>query len=209
MMNYIWGGLMVVSVAGGVLTGRLGDVANAAMSGAQDGVSLFLTIVGMMILWSGLMRIAAASGVTKAFSKLISPLIRILFPDIDPKSDAAGAVSMSMAANFLGLGSAATTLGLNAMSELYKLTPQNGMASNSMCMLVVLNTASIELIPTTVAAYRAAAGSVSPLCILPCVWIASALSVTVGVTVAKLLSRSVKVCTFTAHKRHSDALSGA
>ena len=191
MMNYIWGGIMIISVVSGLVTGRISDVADAAMSGAADGISLFLTVAGMMILWSGLMKTAAAAGVTRAFAKLISPIIRFLFPEIDPEGDAAGAISMSMAANFLGLGSAATPMGLNAMSELYKLTPQNGAASNSMCMLVVLNTASIELIPTTVAAYRAAAGSASPLCILPCVWISSVLSVAVGVTAAKLLSKRV------------------
>lgn len=186
MMNYIWGIMMAVSIVGGLVTGRIDLVADAAMSGAADGISLFLTIVGMMCLWSGLMRIASEAGVTKVFAKLISPLLRLLFPDVEAGSDAAGAISMSMAANFLGLGSAATPLGLAAMKELARSSP--GVANDSMVMLVVLNTASIELIPTTVAVYRAAAGSESPLSILPCVWIASIVSVSTGVITAKLLS---------------------
>lgn len=187
-MNIIWGVIIVISVICGIVTGRVDSVANAAMAGAADGITLFITMVGMMCLWSGLMKIASQSGVTKVFARLISPLLRLLFPNVKHDSDAAGAISMSMAANFLGLGSAATPLGLNAMNELYKSSSE-GVASDDMVMLVVLNTASIELIPTTVAVYRAAAGSSSPLCILPCVWIASAISVTVGVTVTKLLSK--------------------
>lgn len=187
MMNYIWGIMIAASVVGGLLTGRIDAVADAAMAGAADGITLFITMAGMMCLWSGLMKIASAAGITRVFAKMISPLLRFLFPDIQPGSEAAGAVSMSMAANFLGLGSAATPLGLAAMKELAVSSP--GVANNSMVMLVVLNTASIELIPTTVAVYRAAAGSQSPLSILPCVWIASAISVSVGVITAKLLSR--------------------
>lgn len=187
-MNVIWGIIIIISVICGIATGRVDSVANAAMSGAADGITLFITMAGMMCLWSGLMKIASVSGVTKAFSRLISPLLRLLFPGVKRDSEAAGAISMSMAANFLGLGSAATPLGLTAMNELYKSSSE-GVASDDMVMLVVLNTASIELIPTTVAVYRAAAGSSSPLSILPCVWIASVISVSVGVTAAKLLSK--------------------
>lgn len=187
-MNVIWGIIIIISVICGIATGRVDSVANAAMSGAADGITLFITMAGMMCLWSGLMKIASVSGVTKAFSRLIAPLLRLLFPGVKRDSEAAGAISMSMAANFLGLGSAATPLGLNAMNELYKSSSE-GVASDDMVMLVVLNTASIELIPTTVAVYRAAAGSSSPLSILPCVWIASVISVSVGVTASKLLSK--------------------
>lgn len=186
-MNYIWGGIMIISVICSIATGRIDSVANAAMTGAADGITLFITMAGMMCLWSGLMKITSVSGLTRIFARLISPLLRILFPGVKRDSEAAGAISMSMAANFLGLGSAATPLGLNAIKELYKDSSE-GVASDDMVMLVVLNTASIEFIPTTVAVYRAAAGSSSPLSILPCVWIASVISVTVGVVVAKLLS---------------------
>ena len=187
MMSYIWGIMTSVSVIGGILTGQIDNVANAAMSGAADAVSLFLTVGGMMCLWSGLMKIAHESGITKAFSWLISPILKLLFTDVSPNSNAAGALSMSIAANFLGLGSAATPLGLAAMKELAKNC--QGTATDSMVMLVVLNTASIQLIPTTIAVYRASAGSASPLCILPCVWISSIASVTAGITMAKILSK--------------------
>lgn len=195
MMNMIWGGIMILSILVSLLTGRISEVASAAMTGASDGIELILTMAGMMCLWSGLMKIASVSGVTHLFSLLISPLLRLLFPDVKKGSETAGALSMSMAANFLGLGSAATPLGLNAMKLLAKQS-RPGEASNSMVMLVVLNTASIQLIPTTVAMYRTSAGSASPLSILPCVWISSLASVTVGVVLAKVLSRY-------RHRQHS------
>lgn len=188
MMNRIWGILMILSIVVGTVTGRVEAVASAAMTGAADGVELFLSILGMMCLWSGLMSIAAQSGLTRLFSLILSPLLRFLFPDVEKGSETAGALSMSMAANFLGLGSAATPLGLRAMSLLAEKSPP-GEASDSMVTLVVLNTASIQLIPTTIAMYRAAAGSSSPLSILPCVWISSICSVTVGIVMTKLFSR--------------------
>ncbi len=188
MMNYVWSGMLLLSILGGLLTGRMDAVAAAAMSGAAQGVTLCLSLVGMLCLWSGLMKVAHAAGVTALFARALSPLIRVLFPGVDPKGSAGEALSMSMAANFLGLGSAATPLGINAMRELARDAPP-GVASDNMVMLVVLNTASIQLIPTTIAMYRQAAGSSVPFSILPAVWLASVLSVAAGVLCAKLLAR--------------------
>ena len=133
------------------------------------------------------MEVARQSGLLRFLSKFFSPILSLLFPGIKKDSPAAQAVCLNLAANLLGLGNAATPLGLEAARRMSRRTP--GVASDSLCMLVVCNTASIQLIPTTVAAVRMAAGSATPFDILPAVWVTSALSVATGILAAKLLSR--------------------
>ena len=133
------------------------------------------------------MRIAEKGGLTELLSKALSPLMRLLFPKLKPDGPACRAILMNMAANFLGLGNAATPFGLKAMNELEKENPIPGTASNSMVVFVVLNTASIQLIPTTVATLRLQYGSAQPMRILPAVWAASFLTALAAVLMAKLL----------------------
>lgn len=140
-----------------------------------------------MCLWGGMMRIAEKGGLTELLSKALSPLMRLLFPKLKPDGPACRAILMNMAANFLGLGNAATPFGLKAMNELEKENPIPGTASNSMVVFVVLNTASIQLIPTTVATLRLQYGSAQPMRILPAVWAASFLTALAAVLMAKLL----------------------
>ena len=189
MMNYIFGGLILVAVACGFATGRLESVSNAALNEAGSAVQFVISLAGIMCLWNGLLNIAQKAGITKALSKLLSPVMRFLFRGLDPQGPAAQAITMNVSANILGLGNAATPLGLAAMKELEKLSGGSEAASDYMITFVVLNTASIQLLPTTIAAIRLAAGSSAPLDILPAVWLASMGTLFVGITLAKLLGK--------------------
>lgn len=173
MLNYIWVGIMLLSIAAGAATGKLDQVTNALLGGGEEAIKLTLTLGGAMCLWSGIMRIAEKGGLTNMLSKVMSPLMRILFPGLDPSGPACRCILMNMAANFLGLGNAATPFGLRAMNELAKVNPSENTASNHMITFVVLNTASIQLIPTTVATLRLKYGASNPLDILPAIWITS------------------------------------
>ena len=173
MLNYIWVGIMLLSIAAGAATGKLDQVTNALLGGGEEAIKLTLTLGGAMCLWSGIMRIAEKGGLTKMLARVMSPLMRILFPGLDPSGAACRCILMNMAANFLGLGNAATPFGLRAMNELAKANPNENTASNHMITFVVLNTASIQLIPTTVATLRLKYGASNPLDILPAIWITS------------------------------------
>lgn len=174
---------MIIAIIGGICTGNIADVSNAVFSGAQNAIELCLTLVGMMMLWCGIMKIAERAGLTTVMGRICSPLIRIFFPGLDPHSEASYCISMNIAANFLGLGNAATPFGLKAMAALKKEGGLSNTASNHMITFVVLNTASIQLIPSTIAAMRAKYGAVSPMDIMPAVWISSCLALMVGMII--------------------------
>ena len=186
-MSVIWAGMVLLSLACGLATGRGGEVAAAAMEGASAGVELCLSMAGALCLWMGVMEVLRRSGAIRALSRLLRPVLGWLYPDFARDGGVMDAVSANVSANLLGLGNAATPLGLDAARRMSRRSP--GVASDSLCMLVVCNTASIQLIPTTVAAVRAGAGSAAPFDILPAVWLASALSVTVGILAARFLAR--------------------
>ncbi|QAT51339.1 spore maturation protein A [Caproiciproducens sp. NJN-50] len=186
MLNYIWAGMILFSVICAVITGRMEQLSGAVLSGASDAVTLVLTMTGMMCAWTGLMKIADEGGLTALLSKALNPIMRLLFPDCKPGGPAVKAMCMNITANLLGLGNAATPLGIAAMKELKKNNPTQT-ADNSMATFVVLNTASIQLIPTFLGTMRAQYGSAAPFDILPAVWITSVCSVIVGLTAAKLM----------------------
>ena len=186
-MTVIWTGMVAVSVLCGLATGRGPAVAAAAMEGAAAAVELTLSIAGMLCLWTGVMEIMRQSGLADKLSRLLAPVLRRLFPQAAGDRDTMDAISANVSANLLGLGSAATPLGLEAARGLARHSP--GTASDGLCMLVVCNTASIQLIPTTVASVRAAEGCAAPFDILPAVWLASALSVGVGIAACKIFAR--------------------
>ena len=185
-MSIIWAGMVSVSFCFGLATGQLDDVANAALEGASSAVELCFSMAGVMCLWSGVMEIMDRSGITAKLAALFRPLLRWLLPEASRDSETLSAVSACVAANLLGLGSAATPLGIRAACRMARNC--DGIASDDLCTLVVLNTASIQLIPTTIAAVRAAAGSQSPFDILPAVWISSILSVGAGIAAARFLA---------------------
>ena len=186
-MAWIWTGMAVLSILCGLATGRGDLVTAAAVEGAQAAVELCVSIAGMLCLWTGVMEIMRRSGLAEGLSRLLRPVLSLLFPQVSGDRGVMDSISANVSANLLGLGNAATPLGIEAVRRMERKTP--GTASDAMCMLVVCNTASIQLIPTTVASVRAAAGSSSPFDILPAVWLASALSVGVGIAACKLLAR--------------------
>ena len=186
-MTVIWTGMVVLSILCGLATGRGPAVASAAVEGASAAVQLALSIAGMLCLWTGVMEVMRRSGLADGLSRLLAPVLRRLFPQAARDRDTMDSISANVSANLLGLGNAATPLGLEASRLMSERTP--GVASDGLCMLVVMNTASLQLIPTTVASLRAAAGSANPFDILPAVWLASVISVAVGITAAKLFAR--------------------
>ena len=187
MMNYIFGGMILLSFVFSMMNGRLGQLSNAALEQAGNAVELTFSLVGVLCLWSGLMKIAQKSGLTQALGKALSPLTKRLFKGLDLQGEAMQAVCMNMIANFLGLGNAATPLGIKAICAMKKEENAKS-ATNNMVTFVVLNTASFQLIPTTVALWRMNNGAAAPFDILPAVWIASAASVTVAVACSKLFA---------------------
>ena len=186
-MTVIWTGMVVISILCGLAAGRGPEVAAAAVEGTSAAVQLALSIAGMLCLWTGIMEVMRQSGLADQLSRLLGPVLRLLFPQSAKDRETMDSISANVSANLLGLGSAATPLGLEAARRLSRRSP--GVASDGLCMLVVCNTASIQLIPTTVASVRAAQGCAAPFDILPAVWLASTLSVGVGVLACKIFAR--------------------
>ena len=187
MLNGILTALLIFSVVTAAFTGRMEALSAAALSGCGEAVSLVITLTGMLCLWSGLMEIARRCRLTEALARLLHPLTRWLFPTVPQGSPAMQAICMNLSANLLGLGNAATPLGIRAARRMARGT--DGTADDELCRLVVLNTASLQLLPTTVAGVRAACGCRTPFDILPAVWLSSAISVTAGLLAARLLQR--------------------
>ena len=187
MMKWVFTGFVALAVLFGAATGRMGEVSNAALTSCGDAVRLVITLTGSMCLWSGLMKVADTAGLTEKLSLALRPVMRLLFKGMKHTSESARAITMNMAANMLGLGNAATPLGIAAMRAMAKEERSGSTATENMVMFVVLNTASLQFIPTTTAIMRAAAGSSRPLDITPAVWLASAFSVMIGVVSVKAL----------------------
>lgn len=186
MMTWLWSGMVVLSVLFGLATGQLDAVSEAALSGASSAVELSLTMAGVLCLWSGVMEIMNVCGISGGLARLFRPLLRRLLPQASRDSETLAAVSANVSANLLGLGNAATPLGIQAARRMARGC--DGIASDELCLLVVLNTASIQLLPATIASVRAAAGCQTPFDILPAVWMSSALSVAAGLTAARVFS---------------------
>lgn len=186
-MSVLWVGMILVALVCGLITGQGEAVAAAAVTGAADAVELCVSMAGILCLWMGVMEVMRRSGLSDKLSRLLRPVLGRLFPDFARDRAVMDMVSANVSANLLGLGNAATPLGLEASRLMARRSP--GVASDSLCMFVVCNTASLQLIPTTVASLRSAAGCASPFDILPATWLASTLSVVTGITAAKLLSK--------------------
>ena len=178
MFNYIWAGMIVFSIILSLFTGRVDEVALAASEGAARAVTTCLEIAGIMMLWNGLMNIASESGLITMFSKFIRPVYRMFFKKIPEESAAGKNILMNIAANILGLGNAATPFGIKAMEEMGKNC--RGRATDEMITFLVLNTASIQLLPTTIISLRGEAGSVAPSEILIPVWLVSIFALIMG-----------------------------
>ena len=187
-MTWVWCGMVLLSLVFGAASGRLDAVAAAALEGAQAAIQLSISMVGVLCLWSGVMEVMNVCGLSAGLARAFRPILRRLLPDACRDTETLAAVSANVSANLLGLGNAATPLGIRAACRMARGC--GGVASDELCLLVVLNTASIQLIPATVASVRSAAGCRTPFDILPAVWLASVLSVAAGLTAARLLSRA-------------------
>jgi len=190
VLNYLWLGLIVSGVALGALTGRMDAITNATFDACKSSLmSIALPLGALMALWLGIMRLAEKSGSIDRLATILRPLLTRLFPDVPADHPAMGAMVMNIAANVLGLGNAATPLGLRAMQDLESLNPRPGTATNAMCTFLAINTSSIQLIPVTAVGILAAAGSAHPSAIIGTAMFASTCSFLTGIISVKLLQR--------------------
>lgn len=191
MLNFLWAGMILLGVAYGAATGRIEDVSNGFIEGGGEAVSLCITMLGIVSLWTGVMEIARKSGLIAGLKKKIAPLIKWLFPDVPPEHPASEYIAINLIANFCGLGWAATPAGLKAMEALAALQDERAghhvtKASDAMCAFLVINISSIQLIPVNIIAYRAEYGSVNPAAIIIPGIIATTISTLAGVIFCKI-----------------------
>lgn len=188
VMSWIWTGMIAVSFLFAAVFGRGKLLTAALMEGAQSGVSLTIAMAGAICLWSGVGRLMELCGITEVLARLLRPVLHRVFPSSRKDKKLAGALSANICANFLGLGNAATPMGIAAAKRL-KSPGHPETATDELCRLIVLNTASIQLIPANVAAVRTSLGCAAPFDILPAVWISSVASAGLGVTLAWMMGK--------------------
>lgn len=188
VMSWIFTALVAVALVASVFTGKGAELAAAIPKGAQAGMTLAISLGGSICLWTGVGKVMEKAGFTAYLSRLLSPVLKKVFPSTKQDAALAGHLSANICANFLGMGNAATPMGILAAQRLASKR-KDGIACNELCRLIVLNTASIQLIPATVAAARASLGCQTPFDILPAVWVTSVCSAGVGLFAAFLLGR--------------------
>lgn len=186
-MNSLLVFLAVSSFIFALFSGNMGAVSSAAVSGCADAVSLVLRLCGGLCLWSGIMRLCEKSGICAFISRILSPVLKLIFPSLKKGGEAMHLISMNVSANLLGLGNAATPLGIAAMKKLFEINPKKHTASDEMVTFAVINSSSIQLLPTTLATLRASYGCSNPMNILPAVLITSVLSLFVGLLLARII----------------------
>ena len=189
VLNYIWLALVLLAVALSAWTDRWKQLTDGAFDGARTAVTIALGLIGIMALWLGVMRLAEKAGLVQKIARALRPVMGRLFPDVPAEHPAMGAMLMNMAANMLGLGNAATPLGLRAMRDLESLNPHPGTATNAMCTSLAINTASVQLIPTTAIAILVAAGSTRPTAIVGTALLATLCAATTAIIAVKTLER--------------------
>lgn len=182
----IWPIFIIISVVYALLTGNVEKISNGIFESGESAVQLTITFFGTICLWNGVIEIAKQTSLMEKLTKVLQPLVRFLFPEMKHNKQAYEEISMNMVANFLGLGNAATPLGLKAMKTMQKENKQKDTLSNSMAMFIVINTASLQLIPTNVIAIRSSLGASSPSGIILQVWIATIIAAIVGITATKI-----------------------
>ena len=193
MLNYLWAGMILVGIGYAIFTGNIGEITDAAMDSAGEGISLCITMAGVMAFWMGLMKIAEEAGLVQKLTRGIMPFLRCLFPRIPKGHKSLEYIAINMVTNILGLGWACTPAGLKAMEELAHLEEERGnseycgkgtgtrTASNEMCIFLIVNISSLQLIPINVIAYRSQYGSVNPAAIIGPAIIATVASAMVGI----------------------------
>lgn len=189
MLNILWLSLILISVAFGVINGTLPDVVKSVTDSAVFAIELAIGLLGMMIFWLGLMKIAENGGLMQLIARALKPIMKRLFPDVPTDHPAMGSMVMNMSANMLGLANAATPMGLKAMAELETLNKHPGVASNAMCTFLAINTSSIQLIPTTAIVYLTAAGAANPTSVITSSLIATFFSTAAAIITVKFLEK--------------------
>ena len=192
MLNILWPIFIILSVIYAIIFGNIEEVNTGIFNSLTEAVELSITFLGTICLWSGIMEIAKKTSLINKLNKLLKPFINFLFPDLKNNEMAKQEISMNMIANILGLGNAATPLGIKAMKTMQKENKSKDTLSNSMMMFIVINTASIQLIPTNVIAIRTSLNSQNPTSIIIPVWIATIVAGIVGITLTKILIKRVK-----------------
>lgn len=188
VMGVVWLAMLTLSVGAALLRGEWGTLTSAALEGAQSAIELCISLAGALCLWSGLARVMERAGLTEKLGRLMRPVLSRLFPQASRDPVTLGCLTANVSANLLGLGNAATPMGIAAVKRMQKAA-YTAQATDEMCLLIVMNTASIQLLPTTVAAVRASMGAQAPFDLLPAVWLTSLCSVSAGVLAAKLLRK--------------------
>ena len=189
MLNKIWPAFLIISFIYAILNGNIEEFNNSIFTSCAQTVDLILKLFGTMCLWNGLMKIVQETSLMKKLTKIISPLMKILFPKMKKEDKEYKEITINSIANLLGIGNAATPLGLKAMQTMQEKNPQKDRITDSMAMFIVLNTASIQLIPSTVIAVRASLGSVNPSQIIVPVWIATIAADVAGIIASKMLMK--------------------
>ena len=201
MLNYLWAGMILTGIIYAVVTGRIPEVTNAAIDSSREAVTLCITMMGVISLWSGLMEIASKAGVIESVSGKLRPVLKFLYPDLPAGHPAQKSIATNMIANFLGLGWAATPAGLKAMEELRELEDdrragrtagparQKGIAGNEMCTFLIINISPLQLIPVNVIAFRSQYGSVNPAAIVGAGIVATAISTGTAVIFCKIMDK--------------------
>lgn len=192
-MNYLWSVMILTGVVYGILTGNLEEVTKAVVDSGEEAVSLCISMAGVVAMWSGLMKIAEMTGLVEQLAGRLRPILKFLFPRLEPGSKACKYISLNFLSNFLGLGWASTPAGLKAIEELGKLGKERrlpkGVASNEMCTFLIINISSLQLIPVNIIAYRSQYGSVNPAAIVGPAILTTAVSTVVAAAFCKLMDR--------------------
>ncbi len=196
MLGKIFGILVTVSLIFGIASGNTSELSNAVLDGAASAVTLTLSLCGIMCLWCGIMRVLEDCGIIAKLSRLMKPILSVFFPDAARTDNGIGEISANISANLLGIGNAATPLALRAMQKLQADNPDPSAASGDMITLAVLNTASVNLIPTTILALRRSAGSVAPYSVIVPIWICSFASSALALILTRALHTKVRRSTY-------------
>ena len=186
-MNYLWPAMIILALLAAMVNGRLDETVSAGLAAAENSVTVILSFAGMMCFWSGFLHIAELGGISAAVEKVLRPITRILFPKLKKGGEEMKKITANICANLLGMGNAATPAGIEAMGALDKINPDPERPSDEMCLFAVLNTASIQLIPTTIISMRAAAGAQNPAAVFVPIWISSACSLIAAVLAMKII----------------------
>lgn len=189
MLNKIWPFFIIISFAFAIYSGNISNINSAIFSSAEQTVELCLTLLGTLCLWNGIMSIALKTSLIKKLTKFLKPLISFLFPDFKKDKKISEQVSMNIVANILGLGNASTPIGLKAISSMQEKNNDKTTLNNSMAMFILINTASLQIIPTTVIAIRSSLGSNNPSKIILAVWVATIAAFLTAITAGKILSK--------------------